>query len=106
MAVFQKKPVFSPQLAGKTAINYGQYLTWRGLVPAEASTLPERTALSLQARWRERKAITALYGMKCKKCGAPQFVQTGQAPRVCVNCQARDNFEPYKFSDKKGVVFT
>jgi uncharacterized OB-fold protein len=103
---YQKKPIISQQIAGKTAINYGQYLTWRGLVPVEASTLPERSALSLQARWRERKAITALYGMKCKKCGAPQYVPIGQTPRVCVNCQAKDNFEPYKFSDKKGVLFT
>ncbi len=103
---FQKKPVISHQLAGKTAINYGQYLSWRGLVPVEASTLPERAALSLQSRWRERKAITALYGLKCKKCGVPQFVQIGQTPRVCVNCQAKDDFEPYKFSDKKAVLFS
>jgi hydroxymethylglutaryl-CoA synthase len=103
---FQKKPVISPQLPGKFAINYGQYLTWRGLVPVEASTLPERSALSLQARWRERKAITALYGLKCKKCGAPQFSQIGQTPRVCVNCQAKDDFELYKFSDKKATLFT
>jgi len=103
---FQKKPVVSRQLAGKTAISYGQYLSWRGLVPVEASTLPERSALSLQARWRERKAITALYGMKCQKCGTPQYVQIGQAPRVCVNCQAKDNFEPYKFSDKRAALFS
>lgn len=102
----QKKPVISHQLAGKTAISYGQYLSWRGLVPVEASTLPERSALSLQARWRERKAITALYGLKCNKCGAPQFSQIGQTPRVCVNCQSKDDFEPYKFSDKKAVLFS
>jgi hydroxymethylglutaryl-CoA synthase len=103
---FQKKPVISHRLAGKTAISYGQYLSWRGLVPVEASTLPERSALSLQSRWRERRAIAALYGAKCKKCGTPQISQIGQTPRVCVNCQAKDEFEPYKFSDKKAVLFT
>ncbi|OGN94526.1 MAG: hypothetical protein A2Y89_07585 [Chloroflexi bacterium RBG_13_51_18] len=103
---FKKRPVISSQLAGKMAISYGQYLTWRGLVPLEASTLPERSALSLQSRWRERKAIFALYGAKCKKCGAPQFSQIGQAARVCVNCQAKDEFEPYKFSDKKATLFS
>ena len=103
---FQKKPMISRLLAGKTTINYGQYLTWRGLIPAELSTLPERTPLSLQSRWRERKAIYALYGLKCKKCGAPQFSQIGQTPRVCVNCQVKDNFGPYKFSDKKAALFT
>jgi 3-hydroxy-3-methylglutaryl CoA synthase len=103
---FQKKPIISHQLAGKTAISYGQYLTWRNLVPVEISTLPERPALSLQSRWRERRAISALYGAKCRKCGTPQFSQLGQTPRVCVNCQAKDEFEPYKFSDKKAKLFS
>jgi hydroxymethylglutaryl-CoA synthase len=103
---FQKKPVISHQLPGKTNISYGQFQTWRGLVPVEASTLPERAALSLQSRWRERRAINALYGQKCKKCGAPQISQIGQTSRVCVNCQAKDDFEPYKFSDKQARLFT
>jgi hydroxymethylglutaryl-CoA synthase len=103
---FQKNPVISHRLAGKTNISYGQYLTWRGLVPVEASTLPERSPLSLQSRWRERQAINALYGAKCRKCGAPQISQIGQRPRVCVNCQAKDDFEPYKFSDKRATLFT
>lgn len=102
----QKQPRLSGKLAGKTTITYGQYLTWRELVPVEASTLPERSAISLQSRWRERRAIAALYGLKCKKCGAPQISQIGQTPRVCVNCQAKDQFEPYKFSDKKGKLFS
>ncbi len=103
---WQKKPVISHQLAGKMAINYGQYLTWRGLVPIEASTLPERSAISLQSRWRERKTILALYGVKCKKCGTPQMNQIGQTVRVCVKCQAKDQFEPYKFADKRAKLFT
>ncbi len=103
---FQKSQIITPRLAGKVNIGYGQYLTWRALVPVEVSTLPERTALSLPARWRERKTVTALYGAKCKQCGTPQISQIGQTPRVCVNCQARDQFEPYKFSDKKGTLFS
>jgi hydroxymethylglutaryl-CoA synthase len=103
---FQERPVISPQLAGKMAITYAQYLTWKDLVPVEASTLPERPAISLQSRWRERRAIAALYGAKCKKCGTPQISQIGQTPRVCVNCQAKDEFEPYKFSDKKATLFS
>jgi hydroxymethylglutaryl-CoA synthase len=101
----QNKPIVSDKLPGR-AISYGRYLTWRGLVPVEASTLPERAPISLPARWRERRAITALYGSRCTQCGAPQISQIGQTPRVCVACQARDQFEPYKFSDKKGVLFS
>ncbi|MFA5308744.1 MAG: hydroxymethylglutaryl-CoA synthase [Dehalococcoidales bacterium] len=103
---FQETPVIASRLAGKTPITYGQYLTWRGLVPVEASTLPERSALSLQSRWRERQVITTLTGVKCRKCGTPQMNQIGQASRVCVSCQTKDDFEPYKFSDKKAVLFT
>jgi hydroxymethylglutaryl-CoA synthase len=103
---FQKKPVISHLLAGKTSIGYSQYQTWRGLVPVETSTLPERASLSLQSRWRERRAINALYGARCRQCGAPQISQIGQTPRVCVNCQAQDDFEPFKFSDKRARLFT
>jgi uncharacterized OB-fold protein len=103
---FQKKPVVAPHLAGKIEITYGQYATWRGLIQIEASTLPDRALISLQSRWRERKAIMALYGLKCKKCGTPQMVQIGQTPRICVNCQTKDEFEPYKFAGKKAVLFT
>ncbi len=103
---FQKKPVISDKLDGKIAVSYGQYATWRSLVPLEASTLPDRPLLSLPSRWRERRAVLALYGAKCKKCGTPQISQIGQAPRVCVNCQAKDQFEPYKFADKKATLFS
>ena len=102
----QNKPVISGKLAGQMAISYGQYATWRELVPLEASTLPERQALSLSSRWRERRTISALYGVRCKKCGDPQISQIGQSPRVCVSCQTKDDFEPYKFSDKKGKLFS
>ncbi len=36
----------------------------------------------------------------------PADSQIGQTPRVCVKCQTKDEFELYKFSDKKGVLFT
>ena len=68
---YQKSPAVTPQLKGKINITYGQYLTWRNLVPAEASTLPDRPLISLQSRWRERKVVTTLTGVKCTKCGMP-----------------------------------
>jgi uncharacterized OB-fold protein len=30
----------------------------------------------------------------------------GTPTRVCINCQAKDQFEDYRFSDKKARVFT
>jgi hydroxymethylglutaryl-CoA synthase len=106
IARIKEKPLLSGKLDGKIPVSYGNYLTWKELVHVEASTLPERSALSLQSRWRERRAISALYGVKCKKCGTPQISQIGQTTRVCVHCQARDEFEDYKFSDKKGKLFS
>jgi hydroxymethylglutaryl-CoA synthase len=44
--------------------------------------------------------------VRCKVCGTPQINQIGQTIRVCVNCQAKDQFEDYKFSDKKGKLFS
>jgi hydroxymethylglutaryl-CoA synthase len=102
----QGKSNLNGKLEGKITINYGQYLTWKELVRMEASTLPERSAISLPSRWRERRAIAALYGVKCRQCGTPQINQIGQATRVCVHCQAKDDFEDYKFSDKKGKLFS
>ena len=103
---FQEQPAVSDKLAGSQAIDYGRYAVWKGLVPLEASTLPERSPLSLPNRWRERKVITALYGKKCTNCGTPQLAQIGQNLRVCVQCGAKDQFEPYKFADKKAKLFT
>ena len=52
--------------------------------------------------WRERKSVLALYGSRCKQCGTVQY----PPQRVCINCQAKDYAEDYKFSDKKGRIFT
>jgi hydroxymethylglutaryl-CoA synthase len=93
-------------LSRKRPVDYGKYLSWRHLVPVEASTLPDRPALSLPSRWRERKSILALYGYKCNKCGTPQFPPIGQTMRVCATCQSKDDFHEYKFSDKKGKIFS
>jgi hydroxymethylglutaryl-CoA synthase len=102
----RKKPMLKDRLSRKIPVDYGRYLNWRNLVPVETSTLPERPEPSLQSRWRERRYISALYGVKCKKCGTPQFPPIGQTIRVCAVCQSKDDFEDYKFSDKTGKLFS
>lgn len=101
-----RKPTMKDRLARTVVVDYGRYLNWRDLISVEPSALPERAEPALAPRWRERKTIRALYGTKCKKCGTPQIHPIGQKTRVCVTCQAKDNFEDYKFSDKTGKVFT
>ena len=106
IARVREKPMMKERLERKRSIDYGTYLNWRDLVSFEASSLPERAEPSLASRWRERKVISSLNGVKCKKCGTPQIHPIGQAVRICVACQSKDAFEEYKFSDKKGRLFT
>jgi hydroxymethylglutaryl-CoA synthase len=96
----------SDRLAQTRNIDYGSYLSWRNLLPFEPSSLPDRSDPSLATRWRERRTVSALYGVRCRKCGTPQMHPSGQSVRVCVACQAKDDFEPYCFSDKRGALFT
>jgi uncharacterized OB-fold protein len=49
--------------------------------------------------------------VKCKKCGTPQYrapaAAGGRTPsRICVICQAKDEFEDYKFADRKARIFS
>jgi hydroxymethylglutaryl-CoA synthase len=106
IAGIQTKPMMKDRLARKRSIDYGTYLNWRDLIPFEASSLPERGEPSLASRWRERRVISPLFGVKCRKCGTPQMHPIGQTIRICVVCQSKDEFDEYKFSDKGGRLFT
>ena len=94
----------------KVLANYEKYLRWRELVPMEAAQRPELAPTSISALRRDRKEVLGLYGVKCKKCGAPQYRAPasagGRTPsRICVMCQAKDEFEDYRFADKRARVF-
>jgi 3-hydroxy-3-methylglutaryl CoA synthase len=82
--------------------SYQMYLQFRNLVEMETPSLPEPISPSPVVMWRERKKNLALYGVKCKQCGMVQY----PPQRVCINCQTKDEFEGYRFSDKKGKLFT
>jgi hydroxymethylglutaryl-CoA synthase len=88
-------------LKSKIPITYERYLNWRNLVPRHELFRPASPPPSLTCLWRESKNVLALYGTKCRHCGYPQY----PPQRVCANCQTKDQFEEYKFSDKKGRVF-
>ena len=89
-------------LASKKVItDYKKYLIWRGMLPREEIPGPVRF-LSAPAAWREGEASFRLHGVKCKVCGTIQF----PPQRVCTHCHAKDQFEPYRLSDKKAKIFT
>ncbi len=84
--------------------SYEKYLTFRGILPVEVGIRGEVGPTQLSVAWRERRAILALCGSKCKRCGTPQY----PPQRVCVNpnCGAIDEMEDYQFADKRGTLFS
>ena len=84
--------------------SYEKYLVSHGILPVETGFRGEVGITQLPLAWRERKALLALSGSKCKRCGTPQY----PPQRVCVNpdCGAIDEMEDYRFSDKGGSLFT
>jgi hydroxymethylglutaryl-CoA synthase len=85
----------------KVIDDYRKYLIWRGILPIE----PRKETvvfISAPAIWRERDANLRLRGVKCQVCGTIQY----PPQRVCTKCHAKDQFEPYRLSDKKAKVFT
>ena len=87
----------------KTIDDYQTYARWRGLIEvAPAVRRPRLEAPSIAALWRERDQNLRLYGVKCRKCGYSQY----PVQRVCARCHAKDDFEPVRFADKRGEVFT
>jgi len=93
------------RLASKRELDlYEKYLTFRGILPVEVGLRGEVGPTHMPVAWRDRRAILALYGVKCKRCGTPLY----PAQRVCVNpdCGAIDEMEDYCFSDKRCTLFS
>lgn len=86
----------------KNLPGYHKYLTWRGLVPLQPAARPDREPTSVVGVWRELAQNIALYGSKCKSCGAQQY----PIQRVCVMCHKKDDYELVRLSDKKANIFT
>lgn len=80
---------------------YQKYVKFRNLMEWEAERRPSDLSF-LPMLWRERRQNLSLIGARCQACGNVQF----PVQRVCMWCQARDRFEDFKLSDKKGKLFT
>lgn len=90
--------------SGKELASYEKYLAFRGILPVEVGLRGEVGPTQLPMAWRERRVILALCGSKCKRCNTPQY----PPGRVCINpdCGAIDEGEGYRFSDKRGTLFS
>ncbi len=100
-----KKHLESKTMMGK----YNDYLRWRELVPLEAARRPKKEPNRISAIWRQKKELLGLYGIKCRKCGTPQYdngANSSTPIRICAVCHTQDDFEDYRFADKRGTVFS
>jgi len=93
----------------KSYDNYESILKWRDIVPMEAARRPDKQHIRMAATWRDRKILLGLWGVKCRKCGQPQYDNGAMSTppiRICAKCQAQDDFDDYCFSGKTGTVFS
>lgn len=100
-SVKERRGVEGHLVSRRVLNSYRKYLCFRQLMVRETSREPSRPLYG-PLLWRERAQVLALHGSKCRRCGAIQF----PIQRVCVSCQAKDEFEEVAFSDKPGRVFT
>lgn len=82
--------------------SYEKYLRWKQILATEPPARPPLDTPSAVALWRDSKGGLALYGVKCRKCGTPQY----PVQRVCIECHTKDDFDPYPFADKEGKITT
>lgn len=88
-------------LASKSMLTYGKYIHYRGLMEWKYRIAAPNYA-SVAMSWRDHNWVVSLKGGKCKKCGKVQI----PPQRVCAWCQAKDEIEEVRLSDKKGTMYT
>lgn len=84
----------------KNDMNYEKYLRWKKMLEFEPPRRPGFIRSSLPDFYRKRKKNLACYGSRCTKCGTPHF----PASRICVQCKAIDQMEPYRFLGRKAQM--
>jgi 3-hydroxy-3-methylglutaryl CoA synthase len=91
-------------LASRQVIDeYRTYLYYRGILPGIESIYPVPYGhTSAPALFREVDKNLRFHGGRCDNCGTVQY----PPQRTCVKCRTKDQFQPVRFSDKKGKVFT
>jgi 3-hydroxy-3-methylglutaryl CoA synthase len=102
----KKRKGVKNSLANKKDLpSYEKYVTFKQVLAIDVAGRGEEAVPSSSSiLWRDRKKAIALVGTRCKRCGTPQL----PPQRICVkpDCGAVDEMEEYRFSDKKGHIFT
>jgi len=84
-----------------TLPSYAKYIRFRNLIETEfGPTYPDVSSVSRM--WRDIALTLRLHGARCNNCGNTQF----PIERVCTYCQAKDNHEEVRLSEKKATIFS
>jgi hydroxymethylglutaryl-CoA synthase len=83
-------------------LSYSDYLKWNGMIDVEPPRRPAADRPSAPALYRNYEQNIGFYGSKCTVCKTPQFPKQ----RICVQCQAKDQMEDYRFVGKTAKIAT
>jgi 3-hydroxy-3-methylglutaryl CoA synthase/uncharacterized OB-fold protein len=89
-------------IESKGDVPYGRYLKWREIIPTEPPRRPDPERPAGPPMLRSETWKYGFVGSRCTACGTPQL----PPQRVCVQCRARDQMEPYPFADRSARVAT
>ncbi len=81
---------------------YSDYLKWREIIKTEPPRRPDTDRPSAPALYRGYHQNLSFTGSKCRKCGTAQFPKQ----RICIQCQAKDEMDDYRFVGQSAKVMT
>jgi 3-hydroxy-3-methylglutaryl CoA synthase len=82
--------------------NYEKYIRFRKLMEVESGRRRPPQVSSAAVIHRDRKMIYGLNGTECTSCGRAFF----PPQRICIYCQAKDQFKEISLTERKGKLFT
>ena len=82
--------------------NYEKYIRFRELLEVESGRRRPPQVSSAVVIHRDRRMIYSLNSSECTNCGRAFF----PPQRVCLYCQAKDQFKEVSLTERKGKLFT
>jgi 3-hydroxy-3-methylglutaryl CoA synthase/uncharacterized OB-fold protein len=95
-------PVAGQVAAGRGAVAYATFLTWRGFLDREPPRRPDPQPPEAPPARRAEAWKFAFTGSRCQACGARHL----PPQRVCVKCHAVDRMTPERLADVPATVAT
>jgi len=99
----KRRPRMKPYIKSKKVMaDYYKYLKWRRILPVDKGSGAHIPKPSLKEMMRRQEEVLRMYGSKCRVCGTVQY----PPQRVCTECQAKDQSDKIRLSDKKAEIYS